>query len=111
MTYVKRILVRAAIITVIAGGIFVGVFFWLEAKKEIVFLCGTFSHGESESSVISQLETGEFLQYRVSYIESDTHIEGATHIVATSDYPFLGYACMIEFDGQATVQQASLVNQ
>ena len=74
-------------------------------KKEIVYLCGTFFHGESVSSVISQLDTSQFLQYSVF------HIEGATHIVATSDAPFFGYACVIEFDGQATVQQASIVKQ
>ncbi|MAD17523.1 MAG: hypothetical protein CL579_15865 [Alteromonadaceae bacterium] len=105
MTYIKRMLARAAIFTVIAGGIFVAGFLWLEAKKEMVYLCGTFAQGESINSVISQLETGEFLQYSVF------HIEGATHIVATSDAPFFGYACVIEFDGQATVQKASIVKQ
>lgn len=77
----------------------------------MVYLCGTFAQGESINSVISQLETGEFLQYSVFHIEADMHIEGATHIVATSDAPFFGYACVIEFDGQATVQQASIVKQ
>lgn len=80
-------------------------------KKEIVYLCGTFAHGESVSSVISQLDTSQFLQYSVFHIEADIHIEGATHVVATSDAPFFGYACVIEFDGQATVQQASIVKQ
>lgn len=102
---------RVAMLTVIAGSIFVAGFLWLEARKELVYLCDTFSQGESVSSVISQLDTGQFLQYRVTHIEADMHIEGATHIVATSEYPFSGYACVIEFDGQATVQQASLVKQ
>tara|TARA_R110000744_G_scaffold31715_4_gene74465 strand:- start:841 stop:1065 length:225 start_codon:yes stop_codon:yes gene_type:complete len=55
-------------------------------KKEIVYLCGTFFHGEIVSSVISQLDTSQFLQYSVS------HIEGNTNIVATSDAQFFGYA-------------------
>ncbi|GAC23908.1 hypothetical protein GMES_1612 [Paraglaciecola mesophila KMM 241] len=63
-------------------------------KKEIVYLCGTFFHGESVSSVISQLDTSQFLQYSVS------HIEGNTNIVATSDAPFFGYAWGLNLMGK-----------
>ncbi len=69
-------------------------------KKEIVYLCGTFFHGESVSSVISQLDTSQFLQYSVFHIEADMHIEGATHIVATSDAPFFGYAWGLNLMGK-----------
>lgn len=69
-------------------------------KKKIVYLCGIFAQGESINSVISQLETGEFLRYSVFHIEADMHMEGATHIVATSDAQFFGYAWGLHLMGK-----------
>ena len=35
----------------------IAVFYWNEARKEVIFLCGNFTKGVSQSSVIKQLQT------------------------------------------------------
>ncbi|MEW9797462.1 hypothetical protein [Alteromonas sp. CYL-A6] len=37
---------------------------WTEAKKEVIYLCGNFTQGVSRDSVITQLDTANFLTYQ-----------------------------------------------
>ena len=62
---------------------------WNEARKEVVFLCGNFQPGVTESSVVTQLDTGDFLRYRV-----EAHA-GGRRIIADSVYNFSVYRCVV----------------
>lgn len=75
-------------------------FFWNEARKEIVFLCGNFKAGVSEESVRRQLDTGELLRYR-----SEQRAEGE-RIIVYSTYNFNMHTCMIDLDEEGEVMQA-----
>ncbi|XOV86939.1 MAG: hypothetical protein ACFHX7_18490 [Pseudomonadota bacterium] len=72
-------------------------FVWQEARKEVVYLCGNFRPGISEQSVLTQLETGNFLKV-------ERELQGAgSRITAYSDYNMGLYRCIIESDDQQTV--------
>ena len=75
-------------------------FYWNEARKEIVFLCGNFGKGVSEQNVLRQLETGNFLRYRSERMPS------GNRIVVDSAYNFGVYKCTIDFDTTGRVTQA-----
>ena len=95
-----------ALVGTIAGlvilALLVGGFVWNEARKEVVYLCGNFTAGVKEASVLQQLETGHFLSY---------HREPAvmgSRLVVSSPYDFDRTRCVIEVDGQGTVRVARL---
>lgn len=80
--------------------IFIGAFFWNEARKEIVFLCRNFEKGVLEQSVIKQLETGNFLQYQIEKRPS------GKRIIVDSAYNFYMYRCIIDIDEGSKVEEA-----
>jgi hypothetical protein len=67
-------------------------FYWNEARKEVVFLCGNFTRGVTQTSVLRQLDTGNFLRYR---LQKDS---AGSRIVVDSGLTFGVYRCVIEFD-------------
>ena len=74
--------------------------YWNEARKEIVFLCGNFVKGVPKSSVLAQLDTGNFLQYRAEQLSD------GSRIVADSKLNFSIYQCTIYFDSNDMVTRA-----
>lgn len=38
-------------------------FMWSEAKKEVIYLCGNFTQGTTVGSVVTQLDTANYLTY------------------------------------------------
>ncbi|MBT8072855.1 MAG: hypothetical protein HKP21_04015 [Xanthomonadales bacterium] len=94
---------RAIITTLVAIVIVViTAFYWNEARKEVVFLCGNFTGGVSQSSVLKQLQTGNYLRYQVK--------KGATgsRISVDSVLGFGAPRCLIDFDREDKVIQAVL---
>jgi hypothetical protein len=92
----RIVIVLIVIVSFIAG------FYWNEARKEIVFLCGNFEKGGSEHSVIRQLDTGNLLRY---------HTEKSPmgkRIVVDSYYNLWMYQCIIEVDLNGNVKEARL---
>lgn len=75
---------------------------WNEARKEVVFLCGNFQPDVAEASVLSQLDTGHFLRYRVE------DLPASRRIVADSLYNFSIYQCVVEIDREGRVTSAGL---
>ncbi len=78
-------------------------FVFNEARKEVVYLCGNFTAGVSQASVVRQLETGNFLRYR--YQTSDS----GQRIVADSVFNLGAYRCVVELDQQGIVIQAESI--
>ena len=105
MVKVKRTASRNRIIIMILVAIVVAsvtVFYWNEARKEVYFLCGNFSGGVSQSSVLKQQQTGHFHSYQVE--------RGATgsRISVDSVLGFGAPRCLIDFDREDKVIQAVL---
>ena len=78
----------------------VGMVYWNEARKEVVFLCGNFGAGVSEKHVRRQLDTGHFLRY---------HTEdgpAGRRIVADSPLTLGLYRCVVEIDSSGMVREA-----
>ena len=80
----------------------VAVFYWNEARKEVVFLCGNFGDGVTRSSVQKQLDTGNLLRYRTE------ETPGGQRIVVQSGLNFGVYRCIIEFDENGKVLRAKI---
>lgn len=76
--------------------------YWNEARKEVVYLCGNFVRGVDQSSVLRQLDTGNFLQYQVEPTPT------GSRITADSKLNFRRYQCKIEFDPQGKVVNAGI---
>lgn len=78
----------------------VGAFFWNEARKEVVFLCGNFTHGVSEESVVRQLDTGHFLR------QTREAGSNGTRIFVDSAWNFGVYRSVIELGEDGLVEWA-----
>jgi hypothetical protein len=105
MVVVKKITSRnRAIITTLVAIVIASItaFYWNEARKEVVFLCGNFTGGVSQSSVLTQLQTGNFLRYQVKGTETGNRIS------VESVIGFGAPRCLIEFNKQDKVIQAVL---
>lgn len=76
------------------------IFYWNEARKEIVFLCGNFTQGISEQSVRRQLDTGNFLSYR------NKNVPSGELIIVESAYNLWMTKCIIDFDSSGQVQKS-----
>jgi hypothetical protein len=99
----RRALAAWLLVSVVTAAAVLGAaFVWSEARKEVVFLCGNFTAGVSEASVVRQLETGHFLRYRR---ESMT---GGSRIVVDSAWTPGGPRCTIELYGSGTVRRAGV---
>lgn len=73
-----------------------------EARKEIYFLCGNFSQGVSEASVLKQLSTVNLSQFKVVDTASGRRIE------LKSTINFGLYKCIIEIDSNGMVKGAGI---
>jgi len=73
-----------------------------EARKEIYFLCGNFSNGVSEASVLKQLNTVSLSQFKVVETTSGKRIE------LESAINFGLYQCIIELDSDGNVTRADI---
>jgi hypothetical protein len=93
---------RWALVLLLLMALILAGFFWNEARKEIVFLCGNFVPGVSQESVTRQLDTGHFLQYRL--LEGDP----TARIVASSKINFERYKCIVDFDSDGAFIHAEL---
>ncbi|QSX32304.1 hypothetical protein JYB87_11010 [Shewanella avicenniae] len=71
-----------------------------EARKEVRFLCGNFSTGVSHTSVIRQLNTANFADYR------ETASEQGSRIMFSSPINFRYFRCYIELDQYGDVTHA-----
>ena len=72
-------------------------FFWIEAKKEVFYLCDNFYPGVSKSSVIRQLNTAELSTYDTTFIAN------GSRIVAYSPLHLGMMSCRIDFNKQDIV--------
>jgi hypothetical protein len=91
----------ALVLSLVMAGVVAAVY-WNEARKEVVYLCGNFGKGVAQSSVLKQLDTGNFLQYRVETVST------GSRIIVDSKLNFRLYQCMIEFDPQGKVVNAEI---
>ena len=92
-----RIIIVVTVIVVLLAG-----FYWNEARKEIVFLCGNFEKGVSEQSVTRQLDTGNFLRYQTKKTPS------GKRIVIDSAFNLFMFKCIIDIDEDGKVKEARL---
>lgn len=97
----KRRLLLASTGTGVLVAVIVFGFVWNEARKEIVFLCSNFGPGVTEQSVITQLDTGNFLRY-----ERET-LSTTNRIYVDSAYNFGQYRCVVELDQNQIVIEAN----
>lgn len=84
--------VKTILLFGLVAALVVASFYWNEARKEVVFLCGNFVDGTSEESVLRQLNTGNFLRYHTENFSS------GKRIIVDSPYNLSMYKCIIDFD-------------
>ena len=89
-------------VTVLLLFVVVAAFYWNEARKEVVFLCGNFSSGVSRANVQRQLDTGNLLRYRAE------EFPGGQRIIVDSGLNVGVYRCVVEFDGNNRVLRATI---
>lgn len=95
----NRAIITSLVAIIIAS---ITAFYWNEARKEVFFLCGNFSVGVTQSSVLEQLQTGHFLKYQVE------REAGASRIIVDSVLAPGTPRCLIDFDREDKVIQAVL---
>ena len=78
----------------------VAAFYWEEARKEVVFLCGNFNKGVGKPMVLRQLDTGNFLRYQ------PVKVPGGDSIEVDSMLNLGVYKCIIDFDSDGNVINA-----
>jgi hypothetical protein len=84
--------------TLVFSAIFVN-----EARKEVIVLCGNFSSGVSKHSVIRQLNTGSFLDFK----ERETTVASVhSEIFVTSLFTLNMITCTVQFNAQDQVLSA-----
>ena len=93
---------RVIAILLLAVVVAVAAFFWNEARKEVVYLCGNFTEGVSRSSVLTQLDTAELSEYRVS------ETAGGTRIEFDSALNLRLHTCVIQLDPDGVVVVAGV---
>ena len=98
----KRCLFILLPVATLVIGATLAAFYWNEARNEVVFLCGNFSNGVSQKSVLKQLDTGNFIQYDVHSKDS------GSEIVSKSKINFGLYRCVIRLDGDGNVISAEI---
>jgi hypothetical protein len=90
----------AWLVALIISVCLVGTFFWNEARKEIVFLCGNFKPGTTQESVLRQLKTGELLRYRTK------NMQFGKRITVESVYNLYMNRCIIDMDSSGVVMDS-----
>lgn len=88
------------LLVTLAIAIAVAAFYWNEARKEVVFLCGNFKQGDTEQLVRRQLNTGNLLHYRTE------RAPAGSRIIAASNYNLGMHRCIIEFDANGLVAES-----
>jgi hypothetical protein len=96
----KTLTIGLLVITLVAG-LVIGGFIWQSAKDEVIILCGNFKPGVTEASVRRQLDTGNFLRYKLEVVDSGGRID------VDSLYNFTLYHCTIDLDQNGKVTAAS----
>lgn len=96
----NRALVVVSLFLVIVTTI--AIYFWNEARKEIVYLCGNFREGVSQSSVLKQLNTAKLSSYKVIEMSTGRRIE------FDSILNFDMYKCVIEVNPDGRVEEAEI---
>lgn len=91
------LLVRMVVWIIVFLIVVVAAFFWNEARKEVVYLCGNFISGIEESSVRRQLDTANLLGY-----QSEETATGR-QIVAQSVFNLNMYQCVVYLDQDGIV--------
>jgi len=72
-------------------------FYWIEARKEVIYLCDNFTPGVSKKSVLRQLGTAELLLWDTTFIANGSKIKAYSPL-------HLGYMqCSVEFNKQDIV--------
>ena len=90
----KRLLLKLLMVTTFAV---IGAIYWLEAGKEIHFLCQNFNPGVTEQSVLSQLDTGQFLKTSI------INTEHGKQLLVTSKMPLVFDRCELMIDESGIV--------
>ena len=98
-TLIKAILAVSVVLVLAVTG-----FYWNESRMEIKFLCGNFTAGVTQDSVIRQLETGNLLRYETEPVKDGSRIS------VDSLYTFSIYQCHIELDRDGIVTGAHYGN-
>jgi hypothetical protein len=75
--------------------------FWNMARAEVYYLCGNFSQGVEQTSVVRQLNTANLS----SYVE--TANEFGVNIIFSSEVNLSFYQCLIEIDKNGKVIEAT----
>jgi hypothetical protein len=102
MSFVKDRRAIVALTLLLAAATAIAGFYWNEARKEVVFLCGNFTAGVSRASVVEQLATVNLSTVSVVALPAGSRIE------LSSPLNFRLYRCVIDFDASDTVIQAGL---
>jgi len=76
-------------------------FFWSEARKEVIYLCGNFYPGVTKVSVVRQLNTANLLRY------NDEDIEFGSRITADSLLHFGMFNCEVLFNKAGLVIESN----
>ena len=72
-------------------------FYWIEARREVIYLCDNFTPGVSKKSVLRQLDTADLLVWDTHFIANGSHIDAYSPL-------HLGIMqCSIEFNKQDIV--------
>lgn len=76
--------------------------YWNEARKEVIYLCGNFKKGGTQSSVLKQLDTANLSSYRIIDTPAGKRIEFDSILNAGF------YRCIIEINADGKVKGASI---
>ncbi len=94
--------IRNTLISLLAVSLVLSSFFWNEARKEVVYLCGNFGTGVSQQSVMNQLATANLLD--VTQLTTDYGIR----VVSDSAVSLRMYRCNIDIGTDGKVITASV---
>lgn len=89
--------IQYSLLSLLGIGLISAMVFWKAARDEVYYLCGNFSEGVVQSSVIRQLDTATFSSYQKK--NTNTGLS----IVFSSKLNFHYYQCTIELDKENTV--------
>lgn len=94
----RHLIVSIFLVLVVA----IAAFFWNEARKEVVYLCGNFKEGVSQASVLNQLDTAILSKYAVLESASGRSIE------FNSLLNFRLYKCLVRINSDGFVVSAGV---
>lgn len=95
----KRTVLKAVLTIVLLLPFTILGFFWNEARKEVVYLCGNFQAGDTEQNVMRQLGTANLLRIEISTKA------GMKLVAADSVLNLGGYRCEILLSPEGIVAE------